>query len=167
MITNILLVIGLILAASAFANIVDIVRKKNKMSTANKMSFRETMDLTGLPLVTFKNGDKKVNFLLDTGANNSIINKSTLSELTFTPTGRVDSAYGVDGNRVMEEFVKMEITYRDNSFVEEFHMFDLEESFNNLKSDYGVNLHGIIGNSFLQKYKYIIDFDELVAYSVK
>ena len=39
------------------------------------MSFQNSMDLAELPVVTFRQGDKKINFLLDTGSNNCIIDK--------------------------------------------------------------------------------------------
>ena len=42
------------------------------------MSFKESMDLVELPIITFYNNGKKLNFLLDTGANNSIINLSLI-----------------------------------------------------------------------------------------
>ena len=45
------------------------------------MSFREALDLVGLPIVTFYQGDKKLNFLLDTGANLSVINKAALESV--------------------------------------------------------------------------------------
>ena len=44
----------------------------------SQMSFRESMDLTDLPVVTFYQGNKKVNFLLDTGSNDSIINEEAV-----------------------------------------------------------------------------------------
>ena len=37
--------------------------------------------------------------------------------------------------------------------------------FTSIKNETGVTLHGLIGNSFMQKYKYVLDFDEMVAYS--
>ena len=53
-------------------NTVEKIRKKNN----SKISFKEAMDLAELPVVTFYNGDVKLNFLLDTGSNISYINKS-------------------------------------------------------------------------------------------
>ena len=50
----------------------------------NKISFKETLDLTDLPIVTFEQNGNKINFLLDTGANRSVINKAILSNYTYT-----------------------------------------------------------------------------------
>ena len=55
---------------------------------------------------------------------------------------------------------------RDNIiYNEEFQVVDMTSSFNNIKNDYGVNLHGILSSTFFEKYKYVLDFDKLIAYS--
>lgn len=167
MITNIVYVVGIVLLAALFAEIVSAIRKRGKVKIADRMSFKETLDLTELPIVTFKQGDKKLNFLLDTGATNSIINKSIIDELKHIPAKYVDTIYGADGNKEYVDVVEMDITYRDKPFKDMFYVYNLDAAFGNMKSKYGVNLHGIIGSSFFQKYKFMIDFDELVAYSVQ
>lgn len=166
MVMNILFVIGLVILASFFAKIVDIYRKKEKRAQACRMSFRETLDLTDIPIVTFKCGEKKLNFLLDTGASDSIINKSVTNDIKHSPTGVRNTIYGSDGNKEEVDITSIDITYRDKTYSEKFYVKDLDAAFSNLKSDLGVNLHGILGSSFFQKYRYIIDFEELAAYSV-
>lgn len=167
MITNIIFVLGIVLLAVLFANIVESLRKKSKMALADKMSFRETLDLVDLPIVTFKNNNNKINFLLDTGASNSVINKSAIDKLVYNQVDRVENIYGADGNKSLEGFISMSILYKGKTFEEEFQTADLDKAFDNLKKDSGVNLSGILGNSFFQKYKYIIDFDEMVAYPIE
>ena len=165
MITNILFVVGVVLLASLFAKVVDKARKEDRRALADRMSFRETLDLTELPIVTFRNNDKKFNFLLDTGATNSVINKSVLTDMVSSPTGKKDTIYGSDGHREEVDIVSIGISYKDNTFDEEFYAKDLDAAFGNLKVSHGVNLHGILGNSFFQRYRYVIDFEKLVAYS--
>ena len=109
MVTNILFVIGLVILAYLFARIVDTVRKRNKITSTDRISFRETLDLTELPIVTFRNNDKKFNFLLDTGATNSVINKSTLSDMVFNSTNKKDTIYGSDGHIEEVDIVSIDI----------------------------------------------------------
>ena len=125
MVTNILFVIGLVILAYLFARIVDTVRKRNKITSADRISFRETLDLTELPIVTFRNNDKKFNFLLDTGATNSVINKSALSDMVFNSTNKKDTIYGSDGNIEKVDIVSIDISYIDNIFYEDFYAKDL------------------------------------------
>ena len=136
-----------------------------KNSKIAKVSFRETMDLCELPIVTFLIGYRKVNFLLDTGASSSIINKSTLRELSYEDSSKVDELYGMEGNKIKVSYVNMSLTYKDRNYDEEFQVVDMSAPFGNLKSDFGVNVHGILSSSFFRKYQYVLDFSELIAYS--
>lgn len=162
--TNIGFVLGVVLAAVLLAVIVDAFRKANK----NTMSFRESMDLVGLPIVTFSVDGKKFNFLLDTGANNSAVNRASLDVIKHKITDYQTNLYGLEGNKNTCRYVSIRLEYKNKvfkQFTEDFLVTDLSKAFNNLKSDFGVNLHGIIGSSFLEKYKYMIDFKEMIAYS--
>lgn len=156
----VLLLVGI---AAIVAHFVDLARKKVSYSS---MSFRETMDLCELPIVTFINNGKKLNFLLDTGASKSVIHSGALEGLTYRDTNKSGDIYGIDGKRRDASFINMSIGYKGKDYDEEFQSIDMSIPFSNLKADFGVNLHGILSSTFFQKYKYILDFDELVAYSM-
>lgn len=156
----VLLLVGI---AAIVAHFVDLSRKKVSCSS---MSFRETMDLCELPIVTFINNGKKLNFLLDTGASKSVIHSGALEGLTYRDTNKSGDIYGIDGKRRDASFINMSIGYKGKDYDEEFQSIDMSIPFSNLKADFGVNLHGILSSTFFQKYKYILDFDELVAYSM-
>ena len=59
----------------------------------------------------------------------------------------------------------MTISYKEQDFTSDFCVMDLSAAFDNVKNESGVTVHGILGNSFFTKYKYVLDFDELVAYN--
>ena len=162
-ITSILFVVGIVLIFAVFAEIVTSWRKYSK-NVAKSMSFKESLDSANLPILTFTIGEKKYNFLIDTGASNSAINKSVLGEIVHQSSKRKDYVYGMEGNKVASDYVTMDIVYRDTPFAEEFLVIDLSLTFDNIKKDFGVNLHGVLGNSFFKKYRYVIDFEKLVAY---
>lgn len=156
----VLLLVGI---AAIVAHFVDLARKK---VSQGRMSFRETMDLCELPIVTFMNNGRKLNFLLDTGANHSVINTSALEGLTYKRSNMGGDIYGMDGNRQEVTYIRMAISYKGRDYDEDFQSIDMSAPFNNLKADYGVNLHGVLSSTFFQKYKYVLNFDELVAYSM-
>ena len=156
----VLLLVGI---AAIVAHFVDLARKK---TSYDSMSFRETMDLCELPIVTFINNGKKLNFLLDTGASKSVIHSGALEGLTYRDINKSGDIYGIDGKRRDASFINMSIGYKGKDYDEEFQSIDMSIPFSNLKADFGVNLHGILSSTFFQKYKYILDFDELVAYSM-
>lgn len=134
--------------------------KKNK----SKISFKESMDLTELPVITFTNNDIKLNFLLDTGSNNSFINKSILNMLDYKELNGASNIIGFEGNKIENSICEMKIGYKDYVFNTTFNIADLDASFNVIKQEDGVQLHGILGSLFFQKYKYVLDFQSLIAY---
>lgn len=134
--------------------------KKNK----SKISFKESMDLTELPVITFTNNDIKLNFLLDTGSNNSFINKSILNMLDYKELNGASNIIGFEGNKIENSICEMKIGYKDYVFDTTFNIADLDASFNVIKQEDGVQLHGILGSLFFQKYKYVLDFQSLIAY---
>ena len=63
-------IIWTFLAVLAGILIVNIVNaNKRRLS----MSFRESLDLTDLPIITFRQGKEKINLILDTGSSKSVI----------------------------------------------------------------------------------------------
>lgn len=137
---------------------------RDKRKEKTKISFKEGLDLTELPIVTFNQGDKKLHFLLDTGSNISYINKDVLKSIESTNLNSQSSTFGVEGNGIETQHYLIEIGYRDQKFKEEFGAVDLNSAFSAIEKESGIRLHGILGNRFFEKYKYIIDFKELAAY---
>lgn len=137
---------------------------RNKRKEQTKISFKEGLDLTELPIVTFYQGSKKLHFLLDTGSNISYINKAVLDSVEAEDCGEKSNTFGVEGNGVETHHYLMKIGYKDQEFVEVFGALDLSASFGAIEKESGIKLHGILGNRFFERYKYILDFKELIAY---
>lgn len=131
------------------------------------MSFKEAMDLVELPVVTFYCSNRKLNFLLDTGSNNSIINKSELKTLHYTELDTATSVSGMEGNYVQANICNFDLYYNENHFNYNLVVVDMDSAFNNIKKESGVQIHGILGSKFFEEYKYILDFNKLVAYIKK
>ena len=154
----------ILLIVGTFAIVVNGIEDHNRKES---MSFREAIDLVGLPIVTFYQGDRKYNFLLDTGAKLSVINQATLENIEHTLLEKTGNLYGVDGINREVSFATIDLVYKSNSYTEEFQVLDMQNTIDQVKAESGVNMVGIIGNEFFRKYKYVLDFDELVAYSKK
>ena len=71
---------------------------------------------------------------------------------------------GIEGNKVSNQFCKMSVAYKNQVFEEEFSIADLDEAFGVVKQESGVQIHGILGSKFFERYKYVLDFKELIAY---
>lgn len=160
MILEVIGILLLVILVAITINAIEDNRKKNE----SKISFRESMDLTELPVVTFYNGDKKLNFLLDTGSNVSHINSSVIHLLDHTKTDQKTDTIGMEGNKVSNDICKMTVYYRNQRFEEDFIISDLNDAFDIIKQEDGVQIHGILGSKFFEKYRYVLDFSELIAY---
>lgn len=148
--------------------VVNLIMSKRKIDPkVGRISFKESMDLVELPIVTFMNNGKKLNFLLDTGATYSSINEAALEVLSYEKTEERGFGIGIEGS-VQENrgYIRMNVDYRSQSYEEDFQVVDLSQAFGVVKQECGINLHGILGNTFFQKYRYVLNFDELVAYSM-
>lgn len=135
------------------------VRKKNN----SIMSFMQSMDLVGLPVVTFRNGKTKLNFLLDTGSSSSIINSSIVEKLEYGKSNCVRETTGL-GTTIKSSTCNMNLYYNGNKYTDTFSVIDMTKVFDRIKQDSGVTIHGILGSRFLEKYKYLIDFNKNIAY---
>ena len=156
-------IIIVIIAVVACAFLINKLEEK----VSNTMSFREALALAELPVVTFYQGDKKLNLLLDTGANISIIDKEVASTISTKETPRVSKITGIGGSVKDVAIVDIVLQYKNNTFKDGFQVTDMSSTFSAIKNTTGVTIHGIIGNRFMQKYKYILDFDKMIAYSKK
>lgn len=159
MVVIIICAIILIITAAIITGILAGIKKKN-----SEISFREAMDLVELPVITFYNGDRKINFLLDTGSNISYLNKSIVSSLVVESTGEESNIIGIEGNKVNCKICKMIIRRKDQEFEEEFSIADLDKAFRIVREESGVQIHGILGSRFFEKYKYVLDFKDYIAY---
>lgn len=132
----------------------------------DKISFRETMNLAGLPIVTFRQGENKLNFVLDTGAFSSIIDSRILDKLQYTELEGKSVGYGIDGKKHSMNRVGIVLTYKNKNYSDVFRVLDMSKSFDSLKRDYGVTVHGLLSSSFFERYKYVLNYNELIAYSM-
>lgn len=165
MFIKITVVVLIIVLLSIMLNELDIKLRNNRNKV--NISFKESMDLTELPIITFYNNNTKLNFILDTGANTSAIDSKCLTNINYKPTNSTVDVIGIEGTPQRVELIDVSLKYKDREYKDTFQVVDLSKPFSKIKKDTGVNLSGILGNKFFTKYKYILDFDNLIAYSKK
>lgn len=73
----------------------------------------------------------------------------------------------MEGNLVECGTCLIEIAYKENKYWDQFQILDLDESFNKIKQETGVSVHGILGTKFFQRYDSVLDFSEFKAYFKK
>lgn len=129
------------------------------------MSFQNSMDLAELPVVTFRQGDKKINFLLDTGSNNCVIDSNILKNIDHKMLNIETNILGIEGNAQKTGVCTIKMTYKDKEYEYPYVIQDMSAAFDSIKKETGVTVNGMLGSKFFNKFKYVLDFDELIAYS--
>ena len=72
---------------------------------------------------------------------------------------------GIEGKYLDTEYIVMEFTYNGVKFDDLMQTVNMGEAFDTIKRESGVTLHGLIGNDFMQRFKYVLDFKDMIAYS--
>lgn len=167
---NNMFVIFSVIVLAFFTSIVYMVSDTGRYRNTLKMSFKEALDLTNIPIITFTNNERKLNFILDTGADYSYINKSALNGLSFKSGDDSLSVHGVTEMHTSQETCKsctMQIKYHKETYDCSFYIMNLDDSFRFIKEANGVTVHGVLGSKFFEKYKYVLDFEKLAVYAKK
>lgn len=141
------------------------ILEKYLLKGVDTMSFKESLDLAELPVVTFYQGDKKINFLLDTGSNNCIIDKNIIDTIDHIPLNMKSNLFGLEGNSQSVDVCQISMFYKEREYLYQYLIQDMKAPFEAIKKETGVTLHGILGSKFFNKFKYVLDFAELIAYS--
>lgn len=138
---------------------------KTKNAKKYAMSFQTSIDLANLPIVTFYQGNKKYNFLLDTGTMGNIIDSNC--DIIKTPIEGNSTITGTTGEKIFATFAKIKLYYKELVFNTETQVTDMSKPFQILKQDTGVTIHGLLGTDFFKDYGYVLDYYDMIAYPKK
>lgn len=142
------------------------VKDYSNVSDQHFISFQETFDLTGIPIVTININNNKLNFVLDSGASFTFLDKETAESMNIIYDTLDDCKYFNDINSSNAQGrVSLIANIKGKPFKHNFYILDWSEAINNVKASYGITLHGILGADFFSMNKYIIDFNKYIAYA--
>lgn len=131
------------------------------------IDFKSIMELTGVPMITFYQKDKKYNFIVDTGSNVTYINGA--SGIEYTPIDNSKETFiGAGGTSNSECTMGLvSLSRNGDNFDFNARVADLEAPFIDFQQTFGVKAHGLLGNDILRNKHYCIDFKECVIYERK
>lgn len=161
MLFNIVIIVLLVLLIGVLVNMVEDHEKYKKIS------FKETMDLLNVPIISFLCNGKKLHFLLDSGSSYSHISPEAVTlvngNVEETETLQTISAGGALNNG---SHCVLKLEYNGELYVSDFIVTEqITQQLETIKRDFNIEMHGVLGGDFLSRYDYVIDFKELVAYS--
>lgn len=139
----------------------------NEIKSRKNFSFRNAFDLIGLPVLVFKQGDVKLKFILDTGSSVSVIDEKSIANVQHDKLDKADNMVDANGGERVLHYCNFKFTCEDKEFENEFMVNDMSNIKRSVKESSGVDIDGLVGSDFFNKYKYVIDFNKYLAYSKK
>ena len=123
---------------------------------------------SGMPIIEVKINKVPYKFMLDSGANINVLDKRVFDILNISKedtkkSGGFTTASGELDSNVFKADIGFK--YKNTSFKEEFEVIDMSGPFDTIESRDGVKINGILGSTFFNKYKWNIDFENLVVWT--
>lgn len=125
---------------------------------------------TGLPLIPVIVGDYALCFIIDSGATLSLLDSSVADRLgdLANKNNKNSIILGIDGkHRELEHSTTLSFQIDEYTFTHTFDCESLFEALIKIEIESDIQVHGILGNDFLLKNKWIIDFEKLEIYSMQ
>ena len=132
------------------------------------VSFRQGFVSPNVPIATFYQKEKALNFVLDSGSDANVIDEKVVGLLEHVKkepdATSCNKLNGVGGSKDVS-ICTLSFNTEEEKYTEDFLVADMSEAFNPIKKDHCIVIHGILGSGFLTKHNAILDFKNLSAYS--
>ncbi|MDY4930812.1 MAG: aspartyl protease [Alistipes shahii] len=125
------------------------------------VSLNSILSKLGLPLLIVKAQAKNLCFLLDTGSNINVLDKK-VAEFFQLSSGTVQrQQFGIDGTLQITDVVEMTFSLEEREYKAAFSVMDLSSAFGKVEEESGIQIHGLLGCSFMEQQKWVLDFEKL------
>lgn len=121
--------------------------------------FQEIRKKPDIPYITIDIQGVKLNMIVDTGCGISIISENALSGLEHQPSARLISLSAMTSDSLESRVVSIPINVNGRTINEDFAIYDKGSDIAGFGAMYGIEMHGILGNEFLEKVKGKIDYE--------
>ena len=130
-------------------------------------SFSKGFISPNIPIATFNQENKELNFIIDTGSDDNVIDKEALKDIKYEMVEHEGTLAGVGGVYQVGA-CNITFTLGDDTFTTKFLISEhLQEAFNNLREAHAIQLHGMLGSNFLRSNNIVLNFNNLTAYNQK
>ena len=146
-----------------------ITKVKQKTMNNNKsflsFSFSKGFVSPNIPIATFYQDGKELNFIIDTGSDDNVISEEALEGIKYEKLEHQGTLAGVGGVYDVEA-CKISFQHDNETFTTTFLISPtLKDAFENIREAHAIHLHGMIGSKFLISNNIVLDFNKLEAHS--
>ena len=123
------------------------------------------LHLRCLPLLIVKAQVKNLCFLLDTGSNINVLDKRVAEFFQLSGGTAQQQQFGIDGTLQITDVVKLTFSLEEREYKADFSVMDLSSAFGKVEEESGIQIHGLLGCSFMEQQKWVLDFEKLCLYT--
>lgn len=131
------------------------------MKEHRKISLRQSLIHLGLPLIPIKAQAQYLCFLLDTGSNINVLDKKVAEFFQLSGRTAQQQQFGIDGTLQTTDVVEMTFSLEEREYKADFSVMDLSSAFGKVEEESGIQIHGLLGCSFMEQQKWVLDFEKL------
>ena len=132
-----------------------------RLNENNKILLQQSLIQVGLPLLIVKAQAKNLCFLLDTGSNINVLDKRVAEFFQLSGGTAQQQQFGIDGTLQTTDVVKLTFSLEEREYKADFSVMDLSSAFGKVEDETGIQIHGLLGCSFMEQQKWILDFENL------
>ena len=119
----------------------------------------------GLPLLIVKAQAKNLCFLLDTGSNINVLDRRVAEFFQLSGGTAKQRQFGIDGELQTTDVVELDFSLEEQEYKANFSVMDLSSAFGKVEEESGIQIHGLLGCSFMEQQKWILDFEKLCLFT--
>lgn len=119
----------------------------------------------GLPLLIVQAQAKNLCFLLDTGSNVNVLDRRVAEFFQLSGETAKQRQFGIDGELQTTDVVELAFSLEEQEYKANFSVMDLSSAFGKVEEESGIQIHGLLGCSFMEQQKWILDFEKLCLYT--
>lgn len=132
-----------------------------KLIEYNKILLQKSLTQVGLPLILVKAQAQYLCFLLDTGSNINVLDKKVAEFFQLSGGTAQQQQFGIDGTLQTTDVVKLTFSLEEREYKADFSVMDLSSAFGKVEEESGIQIHGLLGCSFMEQQKWVLDFENL------
>ena len=132
-----------------------------KLIEYNKILLQKSLTQVDLPLLIVKAQAKNLCFLLDTGSNINVLDKREAEFFQLSGGTVQQQQFGIDGTLQITDVVKLTFSLEEREYKADFSVMDLSSAFGKVEAESGIQIHGLLGCSFMGQQKWVLDFENL------
>lgn len=130
-----------------------------------RAALKQNLTRIGLPLLIVKAQAKNLCFLLDTGSNINVLDKRVAEFFQLSGGTAQQRQFGIDGELRTSNIVEFSFSLEEREYKADFSVMDLSSAFGKVEEESGIQIHGLLGCSFMEQQKWVLDFEKLCLFT--